>query len=186
MLSIDDLNTALHYDPKTGHLSWKRDGSTADTILHRAGYRRLFLGGEQIEAHRAAFAIHHGVWPEMVDHINGDRGDNRIVNLRGCTNQQNQQNAKRSKANTSGITGVRMDKRTGKWVAGIKHNRKEIHLGSYGTSQEAVAARKAAEKVLGFMPGHGENRTSTERAPVNSPVKRPHDSANFWGCERPR
>lgn len=98
----------------------------------------------------------------MIDHINGDKEDNRLINLRECDHRTNGRNCKRSVKNTSGITGVRMDKRIQKWVAEIKIDGTGRHLGSFDTIEEAAAARKGAEKVSGFHANHG--RTENEQS----------------------
>ena len=81
----------------------------------------------------------------VVDHINGNILDNRRANLRICTNTQNARNCKLSKNNTSGYPGVRMTSH-GRYNARITFNRKGIHIGNYATFEEAVKARKEAEK----------------------------------------
>jgi hypothetical protein len=63
------------------------------------------------------------------------------------TNKQNQQNSGKRRDNTSGYQGVFWHKRDYRWVAQIKHNQKQIHLGYFATTEEAIAARKAAEKL---------------------------------------
>ena len=82
----------------------------------------------------------------VVDHINGDKTDNRKENLRLCQQNENARNRKRNKNNTSGVTGVRFHRQSGKWVARIKVNYRYIALGSYDTMEEAVIARKAGEE----------------------------------------
>ncbi len=81
----------------------------------------------------------------VIDHINGNILDNRRANLRLCTNTQNARNCKLSKNNTSGYPGVRMTSH-GRYNARITFNRKGIHIGNYATFEEAVKARKEAEK----------------------------------------
>lgn len=88
-----------------------------------------------------------------VDHLNGIRDDNRLINLSAGTRLENQRNQGKSRANTSGAAGVY--KSGTSWVAKIKIEGKSLHLGSYETFREAVAARKAAEIVCGFSEGHG-------------------------------
>lgn len=83
-----------------------------------------------------------------VDHIHGrqSRNDNRKYNLRIATNQENTMNAEIKSNNTSGVTGVGWDKRYGKWEARIKKDYKSIHLGYFDVFEDAVRARKEAEK----------------------------------------
>jgi hypothetical protein len=90
----------------------------------------------------------YGEWPKLnIDHINRNPSDNRLVNLRDVTQKQNRQNASKRSDNTSGYPGVYWFKRDSKWVANIKHDYKLIHLGLFESLEEAVAARKAAEKL---------------------------------------
>lgn len=83
----------------------------------------------------------------VVDHINGDTLDNRKCNLRICTEAENHRNHKIAKNNTSGCTGVSFESGIQKWRATIKYNGKKIELGSYSNYDDAVAARKEAEKI---------------------------------------
>lgn len=98
--------------------------------------------------------IHHLVLPKkegfVVDHINGNKYDNRRQNLRLITQRENAINAKTSKNNKSGQTGVFFDTRINKWLARISPNGKSIHLGSFETIEEATQVRKKAEKEYGF------------------------------------
>ena len=94
----------------------------------------------------------------VVDHINGDTLDNRKVNLRVVTRAENNINMRRRKDNTSGHTGV--IKKEGRWFASIQKEGVSLSLGSYDTFQEARAARKGAEKALGFSERHGMEATN--------------------------
>ena len=86
----------------------------------------------------------------QVDHINGDKLDNRVENLRGCNNEENNRNKGPNKKNKSGYKGVHMNKLTGKWMAQITVNYKCKHLGSFKTAEEAALAyNKAAREVHG-------------------------------------
>nr|WP_175479900.1 HNH endonuclease signature motif containing protein [Paracoccus homiensis] len=108
-----------------------------------------------MQAHRVAWAVIHGRWPNgEIDHINGDRSDNRLANLREVTKRENHRNMAIRSDNTSGVTGVYWAREKGKWAAYIKAD-KMVALGRYDTFAEAVAARRAAEKVLGYHPNHG-------------------------------
>jgi hypothetical protein len=112
------------------------------------GYLLIKLQRRSYKAHRLAWLYVCGVWPEdQLDHINRNRSDNRISNLREVTNKQNLQNAGKYSHNTSGHSGVSWHKQRSKWVAQIKHNHKVIHLGYFTNIEDAIAARKAAEKL---------------------------------------
>ena len=81
----------------------------------------------------------------VVDHINHNKLDNRISNLRICTSQQNNMNTSKRSDNSSGVTGVYWDKQNNKWIASIQVNGKQIHLGYFKTKEGAVEARRQAE-----------------------------------------
>jgi len=100
----------------------------------------------------------HDEWPQdEIDHINGIRTDNRLVNLRSVTHRENQKNIKRSTCNTSGRVGVRWEGHRSKWRSAIKVDGREKHLGSFDSFAEASAARKAAEIKYGFHKNHGRD-----------------------------
>jgi hypothetical protein len=104
-------------------------------------------------------AMTTGHWPNGdVDHINGDRQDNRICNLRNVTRSENCMNSSISKRNKSGVLGVCWTSRERKWLAQIQHNGKNIHIGSFDVLEDAKAARLNKEKELGFHENHGKPR----------------------------
>lgn len=90
-------------------------------------------------AHHIGWAIHHGYWPERLDHRYGKEMGNSISNLRKATQQQNMGNIGKPKHNTSGIKGVSYHKATGKWQAQITINRRSVGLGVHSTREEAGA-----------------------------------------------
>lgn len=150
-MNIDALKSLLRYDPDTGLIYWTAKGKgmikkkAAGTLLY-SGYLGICIGPKRWQAHRIAWALHHGVWPkDQIDHINGVKTDNRICNLREATNSENGKNLGLSKANTSGFKGVCFDKRTSKWRATIKVNFKAKCLGRFERIEDAVKARKDAE-----------------------------------------
>lgn len=153
-LTAEELRELLHYDKETGIFT--RKVSTAHNVkvgdvagsLGGAGYLNIMVCSRKYQAHRLAWLHHFGEWPKLtIDHINRDRSDNRIVNLREVTNKQNGQNRSKSSNNTSGHPGVYWNKQNSKWRATITHNQKYIHLGYFSILEDAVAARKAAEKL---------------------------------------
>lgn len=110
------------------------------------GYVGINVGGKQYYAHRIAWLFTHGRWPsEDIDHINRDKQDNRIVNLREATRSQNQRNHPLTAANKSGHKGVRWNKQARRWVAFMRINKKPKHLGSFTRLEDAVEARRRAE-----------------------------------------
>lgn len=92
----------------------------------------------------------HVRWPGSIDHINGDRDDNRISNLRDVPQVINQRNQGRHRSNKSGRTGVCWGTKRQCWLAYIKVNDRQIALGGFSKFDDAVKARIAAEKKYGF------------------------------------
>jgi len=103
--------------------------------------------------------IHNSPEGKEVDHINGNRMDNRLSNLRVCTHRENSRNLCLKKNNTSGYPGIVKDKRTGCWMARIKLNYKDKSLGYFKDKEEAIKCRKEAEdKYFGeFSPNRSRD-----------------------------
>lgn len=145
--SADQLRSIVFYDPETGAFSRKSDGTSIGFIAKAKGYVCLRVLGKKCNAHRLAWLYAHGEWPEgEVDHIDGDKTNNRIVNLRVASRSMNSQNQIRAhNRNTSGLLGVSIDRKRGKWIASIFHNGKKKHLGRFD-SPELAHARYLEEK----------------------------------------
>lgn len=156
-INSDDIRDHLDYDPATGKFWWKDEAGT----VTGHGYRYIRVNGKMRLAHRMAWAFHYGEEPGgLVDHINGDRLDNRIENLRMATYSQNSANAKRHSRNTSGLKGaskvIKKGRWTGRWQASITFQRKQINLGYFGTKEEAHEAyMDAARKYQGLFANSG-------------------------------
>ena len=156
MISVESLRERVSYNPETGSFLWRESGRDAFSTVLPTGNRQGCVSYKKIYAHRAAWAIHHGEWPNgQIDHINGDRADNRIANLRVVTKSRNMRNAKRRSDNTSGFPGVIWAPQLGKWRAVVQANGKPKHLGVFERKSDAIAARKAAEKEHGYHENHG-------------------------------
>ena len=151
-----DKNVCLSLlEYKDGFLYWKRTGRPAGSKNH-AGYVRLMIQGKSYMAHRIVFLMLHGRWPDMVDHINGDKSDNRIENLRECNMSQNCQNIKLKSNNKSGVKGVSWDKWTNQWRVTFKLNGKQQNLGRFDSLEEATfAANEARTKLHGEFAHYG-------------------------------
>ena len=141
----------FHYDPETGQLTWavsrsnKIRAGTHINNIHTNGYIVVQLLGKFLYCHRIAMVM-AGIDlkpTDCVDHINGVRADNRIVNLRIATNSQNAQNSKVRKHNQSGLKGAKL-LQNGRYGSRIILDRKEYWLGTYATAQEAHEVYKEA------------------------------------------
>ena len=155
-ISVARLREVLNYDPETGIFTWKvrlclstHVGDVAG-CKNAQGYYRIGIDGTSLRAHRAAIAYVEGKPPvAQVDHINGNRLDNRYCNLRHATQPENCQNRGVSGNNTSGYTGVYFEKDNGRWRARISLNgARLLHLGTFDTPEEASAAYLAAKAQL--------------------------------------
>jgi hypothetical protein len=148
--SYKDATTAefavLDYDPETGLFKWK-SGELAGRA-HPRGYLRISVSGYSILSHRLAWFLTYGYWPKELDHINLDKTDNRISNLRECSHAQNLQNRRKLKGTASPLKGAHRF-RAG-WVAKIVCNGQRTYLGVFKTDLEAHEAYcKAASSLHG-------------------------------------
>lgn len=140
------------------YTSWnsRYPGVRTMNTKHSKGYLVGNVFGKTIYAHRAAWAIYHGKWPSrQIDHINRDRTDNRIENLRDIKSAQNQRNLGKSIVNSSGYTGVTWNCASKLWQAQIGYRGKRINLGLFVDPRDAAIARLGAQRALGFSPTHG-------------------------------
>lgn len=110
------------------------------------GYIQIGIAGEVHPAHRLIFLLHHGYCPQYIDHIDGNRTNNNIENLRPATLNQNARNCKVPSHNTSGHKGVCWDKNRCKWMAYITINNKFKSLGRFDNIEDAAEAYKTAAK----------------------------------------
>ena len=139
------------FDYKDGQLYWKVrirtsiDLSKPAGCIEKNGYRRIQIEGKIYRAHRLVWKYHYGKDPkEFIDHIDGNRINNNIENLREATNQQNLFNTGPSKNNKLGIKGV--SKNGNKYIARIEINGKSKYLGMFNTIEEARLVREEAEE----------------------------------------
>lgn len=131
-------------------------GKEALTAKNPHGHRSGTLLGRSCWAHRVIWLLAHKEWPKnQIDHINGDASDNRLVNLRDVTASENLRNQRRSRNNTSGVLGVSWNKTEQKWRVQIMADGRNKTVGQFVEIEDAIAVRKAAEKLYGFHENHG-------------------------------
>ncbi len=156
-------NEYLEYNQDTGIMKWKKDrrsaraGNIIGTVT-QGGYLCLSFYSKQYSVHRMGWFLAYGVFPDgQIDHINQDRQDNRLVNLRDVTPGENCKNKGIDTRNTSGVTGVYWNKLAKKWKPSINVDGEYIHLGYFVNFSDAVNARKNAEVLYGFHTNHGKD-----------------------------
>lgn len=154
-MDVQELRRQLRYDRESGLLFRRltrgkvRAGDIAGSRPKTSRYSYLWLNGEMWLTHRVVWAHVYGEWPtEQIDHINGDRLDNRIANLRMADKFQQQQNLAKPKTNTSGFIGVTWDKASCKWQAQIKSGGRQYTLGKTADIQEAAQLYREAKRRL--------------------------------------
>ncbi len=140
---VDRLSRAIEPQPATSTDSY--------------GYIRVCLNRRMFKAHRVAWLLHYGEWPKgEIDHINLDRTDNRISNLRDCSRVENARNHGMPSTNTSGVKGVSYNAQCRKWVAQVCVNRKVKNLGLFDSIEQAAeVVRSARAELHGQFANHG-------------------------------
>lgn len=155
MITQDRLKEVLFYDQKAGvftrkiHLNSKmKIGDVAGSLCN--GYREIRIDGERYKEHRLAWLYVHGVFPEnFLDHIDHNKQNNKIVNLREVTKSENMQNQiSATKRNMSSrLLGVTFDKNERKFKAQIRINGKQTTIGRFKTEREAHAAYVESKRI---------------------------------------
>lgn len=161
-LTYQRASELLDYDPASGVLRHRVNRGSrgkAGCVAGRRradGYRGLSIDSRFYQEHRVAWLLVHGEFPaNEIDHINGVRDDNRLINLRAVTKLENHRNQRLMRHNTSGVCGVSWQRARCKWCASIRVKGEDIHLGSFLIKADAIEARKAANQKYGFHPNHG-------------------------------
>lgn len=178
MLSVKYIKESLLYDSNEGVLYWRKDrpkhhfandgsfkryqnmfaGKIAGHDLKCKGYiyKAIKINSHRILYHRALWVVYYGKYPEgVIDHINGNTRDNRIENIRDCSQSENCRNRAMMSNNTSGHTGVHWCNRSGKWVA-QGDGKVATHLGYFEDIQDAIEARRDYELKTGYTNRHGQ------------------------------
>lgn len=179
------LRQLLDYNPDTGALTWKwqescdafesewaKDrfndnvaGSPAICGRSTIGYLKGQIRGQSVYAHRVIWKLVHGYDPATIDHINGDRSDNRISNLRDVEFATNMRNTASRPGQNVVHQGVYWEPDRKKWraeIGGGSRNHKK-RLGRFSTKDEAIKARKEAEQALGYHENHGKRQSAYSR-----------------------
>lgn len=171
------LHELLRYEPESGLLYWKprpvtmfsaeryskiwntkNAGKEAFTALS-CGYKHGAIFGRLYPAHRIIWAMHFGEWPSAnIDHIDHDRQNNKVNNLRIVTKHENSKNQSLRSTNTSGVNGVSWFARDGTWQVQITINGKNTGLGRFANLEDAIAARANADRLHGFHANHGASK----------------------------
>lgn len=172
--SVDYLRECFSYDPDTGILTWKprprehfrQEGAWKRATNHYAGrpagtlsvlgYIDVSLDNRRHKVHRLAWALHYGEYPKhVIDHIDLNKGNNRISNLRDVTDLQNSKGMTMPSSNKSEVIGVSWFAIQKRWRSRISVDGKCLFLGYFDTKAEAAEVRKRAEVKYGFSPDHG-------------------------------
>jgi len=151
--SQDELRSYFDYNSDKGKFLLR----PREVGFKNKNYAYVSINGVTFLEHRLVWVYHNGPIPDdmVIDHINGIYDDNRIENLRMITQSENMRNQKLHRDSRSGATGVVWHPRDRLWNAQITINKRKISLGYYKNFDEAVAARKRADKLYGFHPNHG-------------------------------
>lgn len=152
-LSYDHDKSLFFWSVNRGRV---KIGYPAGTVNHK-GYLIININGKLWQSHRLVWLFLNGNFPERhIDHINGNKLDNSINNLRVVDDKENNRNRKKPKNNTSGITGVYFHKCYGKYVAFISGiTGDQEYLGSFDTLLDAAAKRLSTERRYGYHVNHG-------------------------------
>ena len=162
-INQEQLKELLHYDPETGVFKWKiaishriKVGDVAGST-NSTGYVHIKIRQKRYKAHRLAWLYNYGKFPEdQIDHINGLRDDNRIINLRAVTRTENARNQFIPTNNTSGHIGVSWYTERNKWIVRVQG----IGYGSFECKLDAIARVKEVYKELGYHENHGKRITA--------------------------
>lgn len=173
MLTVEKLKSVLNYDPETGVFTWKPGarrigrgraddpvvaGSTTTATCGKS-YVHISIDGKRYYAHRLVVLWFTGSLPKnQVDHIDGNGLNNRVENVREVNSVDNNRNRRRGKRNKSGVVGVQWHVGCRRWIANISVNSKLVHIGYFKRFDDAVAARKSAERRFGYHVNHGSDR----------------------------
>jgi hypothetical protein len=174
MITQDYLKECFLYEQELGILIWRerpvehfknqhrqrifnsKYAAKKAGVINTAGYWVVGLNGKLFLGHRLIWIYHFGAEPEVIDHINHNRSDNRLENLREVSRALNSRNMNREVKAESGHFGVYRNAQNECWDASIQLNGKKKHLGSFKEKEAAIRARKAMEEKLNYHANHGK------------------------------
>ena len=146
------LNQVLEYKKKTGYVYWRSSNKIVKscTTTKGARYKRIMINSEHYVLHRIIYQMHYGdlLSSEVIDHIDRNKQNNKIENLRKANVFINNQNQGERKNNTSGYKGVSWSKQRNKWRATITINKKHKHFGFFATKEEAFICYQKAKATF--------------------------------------
>ena len=162
-ITLEQLQDIYICNPETGKVFRKYKSKEPRKVVLKPNNKGYIVHYFYIDGTRYSFTEHRLIFffankyqPDEVDHINGNKSDNRISNLRAADRFINCRNTKKRSDNSSGISGVSFRKDTQKWVAAVSVNGKKKYLGSFKDKEDAIAARKLAlSKLSGYSDRHG-------------------------------
>jgi len=153
-MDIDYIKSNFEY--MDGKLYWKtprgRKIKVGDRAGHlqQSGYWAINIDKKLYKEHRVVFLMHHGYLPKYIDHIDGDKLNNKVENLRPCTNSENAMNQKISSRNSLGVKNVSFHKPLKKYKVQIQLDGKDIHIGYFDDLKVAeLEAKNARQKYFG-------------------------------------
>ena len=153
-MTPDQTTLQAIFENKDGVLYWRNSGKVAGTP-HHTGYTQVRTEGGSHNAHRLIFMLHYGWVPEVIDHIDGDRANNKIQNLRPATWSQNLQNMKLRPTNKSGVKNVCWSAKRRKWLVQLSINGRQTNLGRFDDLEFAdLVATEARNKYHGAFARH--------------------------------
>lgn len=164
MLTRKELKKLLKYNQSTGIFIWRqsRKGTKKTDVVgckQKNGYLQIRVNSKLYKAHRLVWLYVYGYFPKnQIDHINHNKVDNRINNLREVTSQENHKNRKINKNNKSGFNGVYWDNKRNKWIAIVQANKKRNYLGHFTNKNDAIKVRKKANIEYNYHKNHGKKK----------------------------
>lgn len=158
MISQERLKDLIDYNADTGEFKrFLKNGARTAGSVNSQGYLHIMLDKKLYKAHRLAWLYTYGDFPDgQIDHVNQDRADNRLSNLRVVDNAENNKNRSICSNNKSGVLGVSYWNKANRWEVKIAENKRNKRLGLFSDFFEAVCARKSAENRLGYHTNHGK------------------------------